>query len=142
MKKIMMLVTLCTALLVLVIGASANTAARLRVDVPFAFYVDKELLQPGKYIIEMRPISPHSASSSSVVVRNLDGTIATWISTMPGAAFRSMGDNHLHFSRYGNQYFLSKVECLEHQADLRKSRAEKELMAQVKAKDTTLVAQD
>jgi len=142
MKKTALFGILVVSLFVLVAGAPARSAAALHVNVPFDFYVGKDLLPAGEYKFEMGAITPFSGKSSSILVRSQDGTPVTGIFTMPGSDPRSFTDDHLHFNRYGSNYFLAKVECLEFQADLRPTAIEKELRAQMgKAKDAVLVAQ-
>jgi hypothetical protein len=112
------------------------------VNVPFDFYVGKELLPAGDYRFEMGAMTPFTAKSSSLLVRRQDGSSVTGIFTIPGSGSLSIDTDRLHFNRYGNKYFLARIECLEFQADLRKTSIEKELRAQTgQAKDVVLVAE-
>lgn len=139
MKKITVLTIVGLMVLGLSAAAFANVASRLRVDVPFSFYVGKELLPAGQYIFETRSMSPWAASSSSVQIRNTSGDVMTWVHTQPGAT-APQDDNHVHFNKYGNQYFLSKVEGFGYQATLNATRAEKELRAAVSKATAVKVA--
>jgi hypothetical protein len=130
MKKMMVLVTLVGALLTMTVGAVADAGTRLRVNIPFSFFVDKDQLPAGEYIFEMREMNLHSTSSSSVLVRKADGTQMFWIPTMPGAGLKSQANNQVVFNQYGEKYFLSRVECLDSRADLKAGKAEKEILAQ------------
>jgi hypothetical protein len=142
MKKIMVLMTLAAALVVLVAGASAETAVRLKANIPFAFYAGTELLPAGQYTFAMLPDGLGSASSTSVVIRNQDGKIATRILTMAGSDVRSMINDHLHFNCYGDKHFLAKVESVGSEANLKVTKAEQELRAAAKkAQDAVLVAE-
>jgi hypothetical protein len=136
MKKAMLVLSLAGLVIIFTGAAYANTGL-LRVTIPFEFYVGNTQLPAGDYIFEMRPISTYSATSSSVVVKMMDGTVAARIATMPGTA--AMDNNQLHFSRYGNQYFLAKVESSGLQAGLKATHREKELLAQALAPQGVIV---
>jgi hypothetical protein len=140
MKRIALLVILVATLLMLTLGASAGSVTRLRANVPFAFYVGTEQLPAGGYIFEIASLGPAAATSTLVRVLDHDGKTTTLIQTMPGADSH-MNDDHLHFNRYGEMYFLSKVEALGYQANLRATRSEKEAMAQSNQdRGTTILA--
>jgi hypothetical protein len=125
----MLSVTMSLALLVLTVGASASSVMRLRVSIPFDFYVGSEQLSAGQYIFAIGSLVAHNASATSVTVFKQDGTIIALIPTMPGWE-ASMSDDHLHFNRYGDKYFLSKVESAGYQANLSITRTEKEARAE------------
>lgn len=129
MKRLILLATLSLALLALTVTASANSVTRLWADVPFNFYIGAEQLSAGQYIFAISPIAAHSASTTSVTVLRQDGTFVARVSTMPGWD-SSMSDDHLHFNRYGDKYFLSSVEGVGYQANLRVTRTEKEARAE------------
>jgi hypothetical protein len=129
MKRIMLSVTMILALLVLTAGVAASSVTRLRVSIPFDFNVGAKQLQAGQYIFAIGAITTHDASASSVAVLTQDGIIIALIPTMPGWD-APMNDDHLHFNRYGDRYFLSKVECAGYQANLRVTRTEKEARAE------------
>jgi hypothetical protein len=140
MKRTVVRFTLGIALVGLSAVAWANSAARLRVTIPFSFYADGRVVPAGEYIFEIGAASPGAASATSVVIRNTDGTAVAVIFTMPGWD-RNMADDHLHFNRYNNTYVLSRVEGLGFQANLTMSRIEKELIGQAKGKrGSTLIA--
>jgi len=128
MKRMLLLLTSALALLVFTFGASASPAIRLKAHIPFAFYVGSEELPAGEYIFSLRELAPHSASASSLAVLRKDGTMVTWLPTLPGSDCRTMEDR-LQFNKYGNKYFLSKVENWGSQANLRVTGAERELRA-------------
>jgi len=141
MKRTSVLLTSIVALLMLATGVLAGAATRIHATVPFDFYVGEEQLAAGNYVFEMRPIGFGSASSSAVAVYRPDGTFAHMIPTMPTGYDHRSGESHLHFLRYGNAYFLSKVEGQQSGAAVRKSKAEREYVAQTKKpQDTVLMA--
>ena len=117
-------------LLVLAIGASANTAARIRAYIPFDFHVGEELLPAGNYIFELRAMSQGSSSSSLLAVNKQDGTLASLVPTMPaGWDYRRINECRLHFTRISDAYFLAKVEAPESGAVLGRAKVETELRA-------------
>jgi hypothetical protein len=137
MRKLTVLLTVGIAVLGLSIAASASNPTILRANIPFAFYADKELLPAGQYTFELRPICLGSATASAVAVRNQDGSLAAFLLTMPGTDYRANSDL-LYFNRYGNKYFLSKVEALGFQANLKATKIEREIRAQIKSQDTVV----
>ena len=138
MRKTRTVLVLGMMLLSAAIFAAGNSAARLHVNVPFAFYAGNELLPAGNYVFEIGAITPHEASGSAVFVHNETGSIAAWLLTMPGQA--PYTDNaQLEFSRYGERYFLSSVAALGYQANLKTTKSEKEMRAQNKQKRETTV---
>jgi hypothetical protein len=142
MRKSMFFGVLAVLLFVIVAGAPARSAVALVVNVPFDFYVGKDLLPAGTYRFEMGGMTPFTAKSSSLVVRGEDGNIATRTFTLPESTHWSAAQDRLLFNRYGSTYFLARIECLEFQAGVRKTGVEKELSAQMgKAKNTVLIAQ-
>ncbi len=140
MKKTTVFLMLGIVMLGLGLVASASAAARLRVNVPFAFYADNQALPAGSYVFEIGYGASASVSASGVIIRSLDGTAASVLLTTPGSGIK-MTDNHLHFNKYGEKYFLSKVEGLGYQVNLKANRIEKEMRAQaVPKQETTLIA--
>jgi hypothetical protein len=125
MKK-MLLLTLVLTLSIFSVTSAASSTIKLKAHIPFAFYVGSAELPAGEYIFSLREIAPHSASASALAVLRKDGTIITWLPTLPGSDCRTMEDR-LQFNKYGNKYFLSKVESWGSQANLRVTGAEREL---------------
>ena len=137
MRKLTVLLMVGIAVLGLSIAASAVNPTILRAKIPFAFYADKELLPAGQYTFELRAIGVGSATASAVVVRNEDGSTAAFVLTMPGTDYRAYSDR-LHFNRYGNKHFLSKVEAMGLQANLKATKMEREIRAQIKSQDAVV----
>ncbi len=141
MKKIMSFVIVSSLLLVLAAGVSANTAARLRVNVPFAFHIGSETLPAGEYIFEMRAIAAFAPSNSLVVVWDNKGLVVGVTPSTPGMD-RDLESARIHFNRYNTDYFLSSVTGAGFQADIRPTKLEKELRAGMKqVHEETLVAE-
>jgi hypothetical protein len=140
MKKIAAFSLLGVLILGLSFAVSASPAARMRVDVPFAFYAEREMLPAGSYIFEIGSASPASATGTSVVIRNLDNTSASVIFTMNASGLGKIAEDCLRFNKYGNKYFLARVEGLGYIADVKPTRMERELRAQAGPRhETTLV---
>jgi hypothetical protein len=139
MKKFMMVAASLAALLVLAVAAPAQSGITLRANVPFDFFVGNGVLPAGEYIFEMRPIGAASATATSLAVRSQDGSEEVRIGAMPG--FTDIGTSRLSFTRYGDRYFLSRVEALGHQANARVTAAEREYRIATKGKTEVLVAQ-
>ncbi len=132
MKKAMTVVVILGAVLLVGTFCMAVAPAQvLRVDVPFDFYVGKDLLTAGQYIFEMQSPTGYSATSSSVFIRRGDGETLRWVWTMPNRALLNNSTNQLTFHRYGSTYFLFRVECNGYTADLRVTPRERELLAEV-----------
>ena len=138
MRKTRVVLVLGMMLLGVGIVASGSAAARLHVNVPFAFYAGNELLPAGNYVFEIGAITSNEASGSAVFVHSETGSIAAWLLTMPGQA-PAVTNAQLQFSRYGEKYFLTSVEALGYQANLKTTKSEKEMRAQNKQKRETTV---
>ncbi len=104
-------------------GTSAGAGITVQADIPFAFYAGKTLVPAGQCSFELRPMSPSGALTSAVLVRGEKGAMA-WIITLPGSAANA--GVHLHFNKYGDAHFLSKVESFGLQANFLATEAEKE----------------
>ena len=142
MKKTVFLGILAVLLFGVVAGAPARSAVALLANVPFDFYVGKDLLPAGAYRFEMGGMTPFSAKSSSLVIRGQNGDIATVTFTLPEPASSTVAQDRLLFNRYGSTYFLASIECLEFHASLTKTKVEREFRAQIgRPRDTVLVAQ-
>ena len=141
MKRTIVVFASIFALLICAAVATAGTTIRIKADVPFNFYIGEERLPAGNYIFEMRPIGFGASTSSAVAVYYADGTIVTMIPTMPAGYDYHSSDTQLHFRRYGNAYFLSKVEAPQAGASLKTAKAEKEYMSSTKiSQDVILMA--
>lgn len=143
MKKISVVMIVIAVVLLSAICVLANPATRIRANIPFAFHVGEEQLPAGNYLFEMRAIGFGASSASAVAVYRQDGSLAVMLSTIPaGWEYRQMAVGHLHFSRYSNTYFLTKVEGPASAASLITTKAERELRAQHnRESETVIVAQ-
>jgi hypothetical protein len=140
MKKNIVILGFITVLTFVAGIASASNGIQLNAAVPFAFYVENQLLPAGEYKFEMGAIGI-GASASSVIVRAKDGTGIRILITMADTDENAFS-NHLRFNRYGDKYFLSSVAIRSYKANLKSTKLEQELRSQIeKAESTTLVAQ-
>ncbi len=118
------------ALSVLILGlasvASAGNTPALRVNVPFAFHVGKNLLPAGQYLFEMPNTSGSTVTGATLRIQNLDGSICHILITMPAGTSKTYA-YQLVFNNYGGTYFLKQVQHGIFTSDLHRSRSEKEL---------------
>lgn len=141
MKRTIVLVTSIIALLMLATVAPAGPATRIRANIPFDFFAGDQQLPAGYYIFEMRALGFGSSSSSAVAVYRPDGNFACLTPSMPDGYDSRSDDGHLHFKRYGNVYFLSRIEGPQSGAAIRATKAEREYRAQTRVpQDTVLMA--
>ena len=140
MKKIGAFSLLGVLVLGLSVAFAGGNAARVRVDVPFAFYVEKEMLPAGSYIFEIGATSSASATGTLVLIRSLNSDSASVVFTMPSSGPNKVAEDCLRFHKYGNKYFLARVEGMGYIADVKTTRMERELRAQAgPAQEKTLV---
>jgi hypothetical protein len=128
MKKTLVLLSFAVILAGMATLAFPGSAVVTRGEVPFAFYVDNQLLPAGEYDFEMG--STGGATTSSVAVRTKDGSVLAFVATRPGSVGSTIA-NQLIFNRYNGRYFLSSVECSGHKASLKASKQEREMMSQL-----------
>ncbi|NWG14793.1 MAG: hypothetical protein HXY20_14805 [Acidobacteria bacterium] len=112
-------------------GAAAAGPQALRINVPFAFYVGKELYSAGDYVFEMQSPTVYAATASAIFIRRGDGEALRWVMTMPNQGLSRHPGGRATFHRYGDAYFLSSVECNNFRADLKVTPRERELLAEV-----------
>lgn len=108
--------------------ALADTALRLRANIPFAFHAGSKLMPAGEYTFEIGSASVTHQSGSAVLIHNKTGNISVWLLTMPGHGLLGT-EGRLLFTRYGEEYFLNRVEGSGFQARLTTTKAEREMRA-------------
>jgi len=120
----------------LVSPVAAQTLA-LSVNVPFEFSFAGNTLPAGQYMF-------HSRVSSPVLsVRSLDGlTSVSWLGFQVSTRRVPTSPGRITFNRYGNSYFLSRVENDSTGAALQvpTSKAERELAKTVTAQTHRIAA--
>jgi hypothetical protein len=103
---------------------SASPVVTVRVDVPFAFSVNNQVLPAGSYEIVQND------NTSLMTIRNQSDLKSTIFSVNTVLERRVPATAKLVFNRYGDQYFLSQVWALDSGRDVRKSRSEREAARQ------------
>jgi len=94
---------------------------QLSANIPFAFYVEDQLLPAGEYNFEM--------GGSAIIIRTKDGTGVRMLSTISGTNEKRMTD-FLQFNQYGEKLFLSSVATGIQKANVRTVKIEQEARAQ------------
>ena len=141
MKKNIVLLGFVAAMFVVAGAAFAGMGVQLRIDVPFAFYVEDQLLPAGEYRFEMGAVGIGN-TASSVVVRTMNGTGIRLLVTM-GDTNENKSLDRLHFNQYGDKFFLSSVAIHNYKANLKSTKLERELRTQIeKAGQVILVAKN
>jgi hypothetical protein len=90
-------------LFVLVATASAQTARRITIQIPFDFIAGRTQMHAGRYIV--RRVS--SDSESALMIQSEDGRATATVITNSGAATPERAQ--VVFRQHGDQYFLAEV---------------------------------
>ena len=123
-RAMFVLLALSAVVLAPIISASAGIVLRMRANIPFAFYAGEELLPAGEYVFEMPTLGSNSVIGSNLTVHTQDGSISQYLHVFPGGMQRSEPAFNVTFNRYGDTYFLSKVQNRDYEANLPKTRSE------------------
>jgi len=118
----------------------AASSETLKVNIPFAFHVDKKVLPAGTYTVRIDRATSMSALGTALVIQTPDGKIWHRITTTPGYRSGLTGQASLTFNRYADSYFLSSVESFSVTCELRRSSAEKEMAARMNPLEKASVA--
>ena len=102
----------------------------IHVTIPFNFTVGAKPFVAGEYTVKQ--VTP-----AILAIQSADGRAQMAIIGQPGEPSDTPGVAKLTFHRYGDRYFLSRVAEDDKGWELRKSTAEKELLAK-RAQPTTL----
>jgi hypothetical protein len=114
--------------------AFAGIGTHFDVKIPFAFYIEDQLLPAGEYDFEM--------GGSAIVIRAKDGTGVRLLATMSGANEKNTED-FLRFHRYGDKHFLSNVAIGGHKANVKIAKTEREVRNRIeKAREVILAANE
>ena len=103
---------------------SASPVVTVRVDVPFAFSVNNQVLPAGSYEIVQND------NTSMLTIRNQSDRKSTIFGVSTTEERRVPAEAKLVFKRYGDQYFLSQIWTRDSGRDVRKSRSEREAARQ------------
>ncbi|RPJ86669.1 MAG: hypothetical protein EHM18_05025 [Acidobacteria bacterium] len=136
-------ITALAVVVSLVLGSAlylnAMISTAFRVNVPFAFQMDKTAFPAGTYIVKLDRASSASALGTIVTLRTLDGKIQLRAVSAPGY-YGPRSKAGLTFNRYANSYFLTTVRIEGLGCHLSKSKAEKEIAAKFHPSQRTLAA--
>jgi hypothetical protein len=99
-QKAMTLVGLAIAVALLAAPVMAQTV-NLKADIPFAFNVSKVALSPGTCTVKM-------IAEKTVVLRDADNNHAITMLTLDDV--RGADNPKMIFRRYGDHYFLARIE--------------------------------
>ncbi len=142
MKRTLVIVGLVLAIVwCAVTPGRAQEAKTIRVNIPFAFQVGKELLPAGQYVIEVDRVAPGTSLGSRLILRSSDGKNAHLLTAVPGHAGARRQPAGLSFRRYNQTYFLAKVNTSDTDCQLIKSPAEKQLSARITHEDVVARAE-
>jgi hypothetical protein len=136
-KALAVSISLCALLVGLSPGAAAGPANGVLMNIPFSFYAGDQLMPSGKYIFDM-PRFGNSAVGSLVRVTSPDGTYCTNVFSLVVNALKADNEYHVTFTRYGEQYFLSKVRNSTLGASLLTSRSEKAVAGEYRKSSGTV----
>jgi hypothetical protein len=123
-KHSLKLFSLALILAVSAVIVSAGTAPSSRAitfDVPFDFQIGNEKYPAGKYRVSRE-------NQNVVVIEDLEGTTAKiLLGGSSGDALKAFDQSNLTFYKYGNRYFLRKVNSPTISVYVGVSRDEKEV---------------
>jgi hypothetical protein len=131
-KSLVVSFALVAMILGLAAAATAGSAPRMKVDIPFDFYLGDQMLPAGEYLIEMPNLMMASPTGSFVVVRNEDGSVYHCLHANTGEYARGFAWQ-VTFHKYGETYFFAKVQNSSFVSTLPKTRAEKEMSVKTAA---------
>ena len=123
-KTLAVSISLCALLVGLAPGAAAGPANGVLMNIPFSFYAGDQLMPSGKYIFEM-PRMGNTATGSLVRVTSPDGTLCMNVFSQVENSLKADEEYRVTFTRYGEQYFLSRLRNSTIGASLPTSRSEK-----------------
>jgi len=135
MKKNLVLLSTVFVIALMATLSFAGAGIGMRINVPFDFYLEDQLLPTGDYSFQMD--SGNYATGSHLVVWAEDGTGNTMLFTVPGTRANA-ALNELRFNKYGDKYFLSTVSIGEHKATVKAFKLEKELRSQLNSTPATI----
>jgi hypothetical protein len=110
------------------------------VNIPFAFYSGEQILPAGEYLFEMPDLGRSSATGSIVAVRTRDGSVCVYLQANPAGKNSGGSACQVTFAKYGDSYFLSKVQNNDIESNLPKTRSEKTTAAALGGKESKQVA--
>ncbi len=128
-NKYLSLVVVASLLLVSAVAASAQSATRLKVQIPFEFVAGDKTMPAGEYDIQ------RGAVQGVLALSGAEPRTAAFLVTHVAYANSGQHPSQLVFNRYGNSYFLSEAWWGEAGIGLvaAKSRVEREMATSASA---------
>jgi hypothetical protein len=123
-KQVLKIFSMLSLFVTLAAGSVyAQSAMRLKVNIPFEFSVGNEALPAGEYTVRQR-------FQGHLVIQSADGSATKTFPTIGARASKTPNKSSLVFHRYGDEYFLSRIWTTGDNTghELFKSRAERELI--------------
>jgi hypothetical protein len=114
-------------------GASAQSllvAKKVKVD--FDFYAGKKLMPAGEYEFKL---TQNNQTHNLVLVRRIDGDANAIVTSVPGSNRKSLKPGSVVFNKYGDQYYLARVQFgdSDYVHNVIKSKSERRLLRAVAA---------
>jgi hypothetical protein len=107
--------------------SSAFSMGRLRVEIPFSFYVDNKEFPAGEYLVT------RGDRGQMLTIKQAEGQEFASVLVQPMESERTLDRNTLSFHKYGNTYFLRNVSSADTSVSgsLFKSKREKTMAAEM-----------
>jgi hypothetical protein len=102
----------------------AGSKAEMPVNIPFAFYAGDQLMNAGKYIVE---VSSGNVSTASVITIKTSGGKTVCVLNARSESVAASSGNMLQFNHYGDKHFLSGISIRKLNSVIPMSAAEKEI---------------
>ena len=132
-KQTLMIVATVSFLIALsTVSAFAQIVNRVDAKIPFEFSVSNQTLPAGNYTLGKM------MSTSSVLVRNKDQKVALASIAIVTTGNKEAAATQLIFHRYGNQYFLARIEMEGRENGLTLPKTKAERVAAQKASERHL----
>ena len=121
MKRNSLIMVSLLALTVVWAGlVSASPIVSVRVDIPFAFSVNNQVLPAGSYEIVKND------NTTMLTIRNQADRKSIMFGVNTAQERRVPATAKVLFNRYGDQYFLSQIWTRDSGQEVRKSKSERE----------------
>jgi len=122
--------------LLAVTSVSAQMTPRMTAHIPFGFHIGNSVLPAGEYTVDSEP------GPGLVRLRSADSKSSVTIITMAVQKNSVPRESQLIFTKYGDEYFLSRIWRAGSDTgnELRKSRRETEVAATARRGSQTVMA--
>jgi hypothetical protein len=135
MKKNLFILVALTCVVLGSFYLTASTTSVVRANIPFAFTVGKSYLPAGTYIVEFERLGSGAALGTCMVIKSESGKVYERVPSLPVSESEIKGQANLVFTKYANNYFLTRVESNGLASELKTSPAEKEMKARMNVKE-------